>query len=227
MRVEQIGTATLYLGDCLEILPTLGKADAVVTDPPYGIMLGKVKNGQAINKRQMCYEDFLDTPKYIQDTVVPAVKLALLKSHRACITPGDRNMFLYPEPDDMGAWFNPSGSSLGKWGFKLAQPILWYGKNPRNVMKSGPSSVQGKNTDVSDIKNKLHPCPKPLAFVEWLVNKVSLENELILDPFMGSGTTGIACVKLGRRFLGIEINKKYFDIACKRIEEAVKQYEQT
>ena len=223
MRREVIGNCELYLGDCLGILPTLGNVDAVVTDPPYGVRLGEVINGQAINKNQMCYEGFSDTPENIQNIVVPAIKLALSKSTRGCITPGNRNMFLYPQPDDMGVWFNPASTIIGRWGFSLASPILWYGKSPQNIKQSGASSVQGKNSSVADIKNIFHPCPKPLAFVKWIVNKVSLDNELILDPFMGSGTTGVACVELGRRFIGIEINEKYFDVACKRIKEAAAQ----
>jgi DNA modification methylase len=70
---------------------------------------------------------------------------------------------------------------------------------------------------------ELHPCPKPLKFTTWCVNKVSLEGETVLDPFMGSGTTGVACVNIRRRFIGIEIEEKYFDVACKRIEIAVSQ----
>jgi len=220
VRKEQIGGCTLYLGDCLEILPEIGKVDAVVTDPPYGVMLGSVKNGQATRKKQMNYEDFEDTPEYVREVVVPAIKLALSKSERGFITPGNRNMFLYPQPDDMGVWYNPASCTMGRWGHSLASPIFWYGKNPKNVAASGASSISGHISDVSDIKNKIHPCPKPLKFMRWAVNKVSLENEIILDPFMGSGTTGVACIELGRKFIGIEINEKYFDVACRRIEIA-------
>jgi site-specific DNA-methyltransferase (adenine-specific) len=68
-----------------------------------------------------------------------------------------------------------------------------------------------------------HPCPKPAVYMDWLATFASLPGETILDPFMGSGTTGVAAVKLGRKFIGIEIEPKYFDIACKRISEALKQ----
>jgi site-specific DNA-methyltransferase (adenine-specific) len=122
----------------------------------------------------------------------------------------------------MGVWFNPAGTSIGRWGFMLASPILYYGKNPRNVKKSGASSVWGTNDRDKELK-ALHPCPKPLKFITLAVNKVSLEGETILDPFMGSGTTGVACVNLQRRFIGIEIEEKYFDVSCKRIEIAVAQ----
>ena len=74
----------------------------------------------------------------------------------------------------------------------------------------------------SDIKGN-HPCPKPESFMRWMVGKASLPDETVLDPFMGSGTTGVACMNLGRSFIGIEREPKYFDIACRRIEDAQRQ----
>jgi site-specific DNA-methyltransferase (adenine-specific)/modification methylase len=219
-----IGDATLYLGDCLDILPTLPKVDAVITDPPYGVMLGEVKNGQAIEKAQQAYESFSDTPEYIRDVCVPATILALDRAQRGLVTPGNRNTFLYPPPEDWGVWYNPAGTGRGRWGFILAQPIFYYGKDPRAGTGSFSASIWGLNSSVSDIKNTEHPCPKPLSFMKWAVGKVSIvEGETILDPFMGSGTTGVAAIHLGRKFIGIEIEPKYFDIACRRIEQAAAQ----
>ena len=222
MRKEVIGNCELYLGDCLEVLSELEKVDAVVTDPPYGVLLGETKNGQERDKNREAYIGFSDTPEYVRDKVIPAVKIALSKAKCGLITPGTRNCFLYPPPDDMGVWFNPAGTSIGRWGFILAQPILYYGKNPKNCKESGASSVWAKHTRSTEIK-KLHPCPKPLKFITWAVDKVSFEGNIILDPFMGSGTTGVVCVNLLRRFVGIEIEEKYFDVACKRIEIAAAQ----
>ncbi|MDR2186393.1 MAG: hypothetical protein LBO80_12120 [Treponema sp.] len=221
-RKEIIGPCTLYLGDCLEILPGLGKMDALVTDPPYGVLLGETKNGQERNKNRVPYAGFSDTPEYVRDKVIPAIKMAMSKTMRGLITPGTRNCFLYPFPDDMGVWFDPAGTSIGRWGFVLSSPILYYGKNPKPFKESGASSVYGKRDRDKEIQ-KLHPCPKPLAFITWAVNKVSLEGETVLDPFMGIGTAGVACVNIGRRFVGIEIDEGYFDIACKRIKAAVAQ----
>ena len=68
-----------------------------------------------------------------------------------------------------------------------------------------------------------HPCPKPLGFMERLIERATLDGETVLDPFMGSGTTGVACARLGRRFIGVEIEPRYFDIACRRIEDAQRQ----
>jgi DNA modification methylase len=222
MRVETIGPCTLYLGDCLEILPEIGQVDAVVTDPPYGILLGETKNGQERDKNRAAYTCFSDTPEYLLDRVIPAVKIALSKAKRGLIIPGTRNCFLYPPPDDMGVWFNPAGTSVGRWGFILSSPILYYGKNPRNCKQSGASSTWGCFERNRELK-ELHPCPKPLKFTTWAVHKASLEGETVLDPFMGSGTTGVACVNIRRRFVGIEIEEKYFDVSCKRIEIAAMQ----
>jgi DNA modification methylase len=211
------------LGDCLEILPEIGIVDAVVTDPPYGVLLGDAGiHKQAKNKIRLSYADFPDTPEYVRDAVIPAIKIALSKAKRGLITPGTRNLFLYPPPDDIGVWFNPAGTSIGRWGFNLSSPILYYGKNPRNVKKGGASSTWGHFERNKELKEQ-HPCPKPLKFTTWAVNKASLEGETVLDPFMGTGTTGVACVNIQRRFIGIEINEKYFDVARRRIEIAVAQ----
>jgi DNA modification methylase len=105
----------------------------------------------------------------------------------------------------------------GPWGFVGFNPVLYYGKDPRAGKGALPSSIT-----VTEAAPKIgHPCPKPLRAWEWLTDKVSQAGETILDPFMGSGTTGITAVKLGRKFVGIEIEPKYFDIACKRIQAAL------
>ena len=224
-RKEVIGDATLYLGDCLEILPTLGKVDAVITDPPYGVMLGENGTGQERERGQIGYTMFTDNVDYIESTIVPAFRAALAISTRAMITPGNKNAWLYPKPDDLGVWYNPAGTGRGKWGFILAHMILYYGPDPNAGQRSTASSAWGlnKSDDMSKEKNILHPCPKPLQFMNWMLGKASKEAEIVLDPFMGSGTTGVACANLGRKFIGIEIEPKYFDIACERIDNAYRQ----
>jgi site-specific DNA-methyltransferase (adenine-specific) len=107
----------------------------------------------------------------------------------------------------------------GPWGFVGFNPILYYGRDFRAGRGALPSS-----TTVTEAAPKLeHPCPKPVRAWEWLIEKASQPGETVLDPFMGSGTTGVACAKLGRKFIGIEIEPRYFDIACRRIEEAYRQ----
>lgn len=226
MRVEHIGDATLYLGDCREILPTLGKVDAVVTDPPYGVgFTGKmsVQRGGGQIKLDGGYESFSDTPENIDAVVIPAILSAISISRRAAITPGTRNCFKYPEPADIGCFFSAAGTGVGRWGFTCSQPILFYGKDPFLEAGKGCRANSLGQTYPNDANSTGHPCSKPLPQMVWLVGRTTAESDLVLDPFMGSGTTGVACAKLGRKFIGIEIEPKYFDIACRRIEAAHKQ----
>ena len=214
-----IGDATLYLGDCREILPTLGKVDAVVTDPPYGINKGRGGDASRWGKGEYQSDIWSDTPEYIGDVVVPAINVALALCEAAGITPGIRHAFMYPRPSDMGCFWTPAAQTHGPWGFSTIQPILYYGKDWRAGYGALPSGIL--LTEAAE-KNG-HPCPKPFNGWRWLVDKVSPPKATVLDPFMGSGTTGVACVKLGRKFIGIEIEPKYFDIACRRIEQAYAQ----
>jgi site-specific DNA-methyltransferase (adenine-specific) len=216
MRVEQIGRATLYNGDCREVIPTLTGVDAVVTDPPYGVGLGSDPT-HIIGNRP--YESFDDTPENIAHSVVPAVNAARAIASRCVVTPGTRCAWLYDAPDELGAVFFPAGAGFSRWSFTCSQPILFYGKDPFMPMNKKPNSV--RCTETSE-KNG-HPCPKPIGLMKWLVNRATLDGETILDPFMGSGTTGVAAVQMGRSFIGIEREPKYFDIACRRIEDSQRQ----
>ena len=221
-QIEQIGDATLMLGDCLEILPTLGKVDAVVTDPPYGVGLTAKQNKWVTNVGDG-YASTDDSPEFVSAVVVPAINMCRDFSRDVIVTPGTRCLWLYPPADDLGTIFNNSGAGRTRWGFGCNHPVLFYGKCPylSKGLGSRPNSWDQPATDFAD-KNG-HPCPKPIGMMMWLVKRGSLPRETVLDPFMGSGTTGVACAKLGRKFIGIEIEPKYFDIACKRIEEAYKQ----
>jgi site-specific DNA-methyltransferase (adenine-specific)/modification methylase len=211
-----IGDATLYLGDCLEILPTLGLVDALVTDPPYGVALGDCKNN---NRERNGYESFSDTPEYVAASVVPAVMMALAIAKRGLLTPGIRNMWCYPKPKHVGSIYYPAAAGCNSWGFSCWQPIFFYGNDPHGGKGSKPDSFQ--STEAAEANG--HPCPKPIRQMIWMLNRASLAHETILDPFMGSGTTGVAAIQLGRKFIGIEREPKYFKIACERIEQAVAQ----
>jgi site-specific DNA-methyltransferase (adenine-specific) len=211
-----IGNATLYLGDCLEILPTLPKVDAVITDPPYGVNLGADKS-HVIGNRP--YESFEDTPANIGAIVVPAIRLAATLAKRCVVTPGTRCAWMYDAPHEIGAIYFPAGAGFSRWGFTCSQPILYYGADPYMPMNKKPNSVQC--TEIAERTE--HPCPKPIGLMRWLVARATVPSELVLDPFMGSGSTGVAAMELGRSFIGIEIEPKYFDIACRRIEQAQAQ----
>ena len=223
-RVERIGDCTLYLGDCREILPTLGKVDAVVTDPPYGIGFTKKSSGYKGNEVHQASHVYSDDPKEIREMLAAAIPLALSIAGRALIFSGPAAIWSYPEPAAIGSVYTPAGAGRCAWGFQGTHPILFYGKDPFLQDGSGgrPNSFRDEqpNTESRQID---HPTPKPLKWMLWAVGRATRYNERILDPFMGSGTTGVACVKLGRKFIGIEIEPKYFDIACRRIEAAYAQ----
>lgn len=222
MRVEHIGDATLYLGDCLEILPTLQKVDAVITDPPYGV------SGQQNTKSETreCgkkndYIGFVDSAEYVATVAVPAVTAALAIAKRGVVTPGNSCFTLYPRPSSFGAFYQPASVGLQPWGRADAQPILYYGKHPIGGQAIPASKCSYQLVESPEVNG--HPCPKPTRAMIGLVAAASLPGEIVLDPFMGSGTTGVACAQLGRKFIGIEIEPKYFDIACRRIEQAYAQ----
>jgi site-specific DNA-methyltransferase (adenine-specific) len=215
MREEIIGDCRLILGDCLEIVPTLGKVDAVITDPPYGVSFkGKTENDG--RKSTGAYASFADDdPSYIIERAAAALAIA----DRGAITPGTRIMQQYPEWQDTGVFFVPGGVGMGRWGFCCSHPIIYYGSRPKRP-GMWPTSFYDAKPMPSDTG---HPTAKPIEWMKRLVALASVPAETILDPFMGSGTTGVACVNLGRKFIGIEIEPRYFDIACRRIEEAYRQ----
>ena len=213
-----IGDCRLILGDCLAVMPLLGKVDAVVTDPPYGVDGGSGTLGKASPKTNYT-GTFPDTREHIENHIVPAFLMALAIAKRAIVTPGTPCCFLYPPPADMGAIYQPATTGLNKWGRETTQPVLFYGKDPMAGLTIRPKHI---TATVRAEKNG-HPCPKPIYVAEWMVDRASLLGETILDPFMGSGTTLVACAKLGRKGIGIELDPDYFEIACKRVEEAYLQ----
>ena len=216
------GNIRLYNADCLDILPTLapGSVDAVVTDPPYGVNL--TKKTSRYNKRHQAkpYEDGKD----IIDTVVlPTIAITRRISARTVLTAGVMTLMKYPQPDSIGTVFSPGAGGTGSWGFGGHTPILYYGKCPYTAARLGsrPNSFSSNaaNPYGADEKNIDHPCPKPLVWMLWLVQRASLEGMCVADPFMGSGTTGVACVRTGRKFIGIELDPGYFQIAVDRIQK--------
>jgi DNA modification methylase len=207
-RKEQIGNCTLYLGDCREILPTLDKVDAVVTDPPYGVGFK--------------YETHNDNPAEYE---------AFMHSNVGwCLALCDGPQFWFQGMPQAGRWHRwfPEGFRLmaackgfvqmrkGHVQWAHDPIVFWEGEGPvdetlRDWIYAGPEFSQGKID---------HPCPRPLGHMKQLVHAVS---GTVLDPFMGSGTTGVACAKVGRSFVGIEIDENYYNIACERIRAAYAQ----
>lgn len=201
-----IGDCQLFLGDCLDILPTLGKVDAVVTDPPYGINAARTRNSQKWGWRDYGADGWDATRP---DTATIAAVVAAGK--HAVIWGG--NYFTDALP--------PSGKWLiwdkGQTDFSLADcELAWcsFDGAVRRITYARSKAMQD---------GKEHPTQKPVAVMEWCLSQVPSGSHTILDPFMGSGTTGVACARMGRSFIGIEREPSYFDIACRRIEAAYKQ----
>ena len=212
----QIGDCRLILGDCLEVMPGLGKVDAVVTDPPYGIGFE--------------YNSYDDTGENLDALIAGFVPAARAMAQRVAITPGNTNLHRYPAPDWTGAWTWDTTTARGFWGWSQWQPLLLYGQDPASsfgafngVLRSDRIHFSGGQAKISHSEGKGHTCPKPVAFMNRLLLRFSVEGETILDPFMGSGTTLVACAKLGRKGIGIELDPDYFEIACKRVRDAYAQ----
>jgi len=216
---------TLFCADCREIIPTLTGVDSVITDPPYGVEL-KAKRakqrGGGVTARDGEY-NHEDTPEYVKGVVVAAIGMCLVTAPSMAVTPGTRNLHLYPIPDDIGCFFSAAGTGMGRWGFTCMQPILYYGKDPYLARSMGSRANSCGQTYPNDSNEQPHPCAKPIAMMRWIVARASLEGMTVLDPFMGSGTTGIACIEGRRRFIGIEKDPAHFETAVRRIKAALAQ----
>lgn len=214
----QDDNCTIYHGDCREILSELPNVDLVLTDPPYGIDGSKGNSGR---KDKTTYSGkFPDTPEFIKSVVVPVISHYTDSGHRVIVTPGCRCFTFYPQPSAVGAMWTPASASFSTWGAITTQPIFFYGKDPRQ----GKRGVTPNGRQCNErAPNNGHPCPKPIRFWTWLADKGSLLGEMILDPFMGSGTTLRAAKDLQRKAIGIELEEKYCEIAAKRLAQEVLQ----
>ncbi len=202
-RIETIGDCTLYLGDCLEILPTLGKVDAVVTDPPYGIL---ADSGSAATRRPA---GNINAGRMAWDV---SPERSFIDDLRAL---SDNQMFWggchLQLPPTFGylVW----DKEIDGLNFGEVEYCWTSARFAPRIFRYRAVGVDG---------GKEHPTQKPMQLMQWCLGFLP-DADSILDPFMGSGTTGVACVNLGRKFIGIEIEERYFSIACRRIEEASRQ----
>ncbi len=221
-RKEVIGNAELWLGDAREIVGAIGGFDRVVTDPPYGVAGGwgsGLRHASPRGAKSDYRAAFEDTREYVAAAIVPVIVACVERAKSVALTTGIKNSDLYPKPAHIGSFQYPGSTVMSCWGPVLWQPIYFYGRDPHQG-RLRPDSRRNCN-DVD--RDTDHPCPKPLAQWTWLVERASLFGETVLDPFMGSGTTGVACAKLGRAFVGIELDPVHFETACRRIEDAQRQ----
>jgi site-specific DNA-methyltransferase (adenine-specific) len=205
MQPVIIGNATLYLGDCMEVLPTLPKVDAVITDPPYGIGMDGRNRSTGSHGGRKEYE-FLwwdgDRPeRAFFEALLAAADVHVIwgGNYFADLLPPSMRWLVW----DKGQRIDQSDGELAWTSMQAALRICTM--NRVELMADGAQ----------------HPTQKPVRLMKWCIEQAAVPpNGTILDAFMGSGTTGVAAVQMGRRFIGIEREPKYFDIACRRIEDA-------
>ena len=192
----QRGPVTLYHGDCLELLPSLPRVDAVVTDPPYGIGISSNPVRQAHEKFN--WDDCPANPKTIE----------ILSSFQNVVIWGG-NYFGLPATQCLLIWDKQQPEN-----FSLAMAeVAWT--NLKLPAKMFRFRVVGYQKD--------HPTQKPVPLIEWCIDYASTEGDTILDPFLGSGTTAVACIRTGRQCIGIELEEKYCEIAAKRCDRELDQ----
>ena len=197
IREERIGNQRLILGDCLAVMPTLGRFDSVVTDPPYGI--GITKSNRLATSRGMGGKSWDAAPADIRPLIARGIPTIIWGG----------NYFDLPATRAPLVWDkNNAGRDFAD--FEMAWTNLDMVAR-RFVFR--PMNMDG---------GKEHPTQKPVALMEWCLGFLP-DAKTILDPFMGSGTTLVACQRMGRAGTGIELDPDYFDIACRRVDEAARQ----
>jgi len=207
-------------GDCLEIMKDIPdkSVDLVLTDPPYGI--------------GFAYISYNDTRENLKELIKQFMPEALRIGKRVGVLCGITQISLYPEPDwIMSVVWNTTGS-FGKYGYTQWMPILLYGNdlkgfgNVNGVTKSDIIKISGGGGvgfTRSDLE-KEHTCPKPKTIMDKVVQRISNEDDIILDCFAGIGSTLLSAKNLNRNFIGIEISEKYCEIARQRLRQEVMDF---
>lgn len=199
-RKEVIGNAELWLGDCMEVLPTLPKVDAVITDPPYGIGFA----AQPTKWQRLAGK----VPEGWDDNPAAALSDVLLLGTVQCVWGG--NYYCLPPSRGWLSWFKPDAPP------SMASLELAWTNLDRNARQFAWA------IGATNAERVGHPTQKPLALMRWCIDQLGRPAS-ILDAYMGSGTTGVAAAEMGLSFIGIEREPRYFDIACRRIEDAQRQ----
>jgi site-specific DNA-methyltransferase (adenine-specific)/modification methylase len=212
VRRKVIGDCVLYQGDCLKVMPTLGKVDAVVTDSPYGIGFshggggGKLAQSTNLHHMPIIGDDAPFNPDRIMAIGAPTILWG--GNHFANSLPPSPSWLIWDKR--CADYSNDQADCEMAWS-NLGFPARMF----RHVWNGMLRGAESKTP-------RVHPTQKPVALMEWCLGFLP-DAQTILDPFMGSGTTLVACAKLGRKGIGIELDRDYFDIACRRVEEAYRQ----
>jgi site-specific DNA-methyltransferase (adenine-specific) len=230
VRVEHIGNATLYRGDCTSILPTLPSVDAVLTDPPYELSSagpGASHVGMSLNKFDSAnYKAIVDG--FDHETIFALIEGVCKPFNMFCFCSNKQISRFMAYHEARGR-----STSLLVWHKTNAAPFangVWRGdieycvhSKDSGAVFIGNAEEKKKVSEFPAVVDSAHPTVKPLQLIQKYVGICSTRGQTILDPFMGSGTTGVACAKLGRKFIGIEIDPVHFETACRRIETAHRQ----
>ena len=207
---QTIGNARLILGDCRDVLPTLGKVDAVVTDPPYGIGIDGQKGSDRKDGTQMRkHHESLGWDK--ETPPADLLRDIIAAGTWAIVWGGNYFMEALPPQKAWLVW------DKEQTGLTMSDGELAWSNLPMvlRIKKMHRTHLWQDQPE--------HPTQKPVKLMRWCIGLLPVPNQTILDPFMGSGTTGVAAVQMGRDFIGIEREERYFDIACRRIEQAQRQ----
>jgi site-specific DNA-methyltransferase (adenine-specific) len=233
-RTEIIGDATLYLGDTFDVMPTLSGIDHVIGDPPYEKEAHKQgRRTQASVKRGENADLDFDAITEDQRLRTAAEGVRLSRGW----------LLLFCQAEAAGVWRDAIEAGGGKYkrtmvwikpdstpqlngqmpapGYE-SMPLAWCGAGHSNWNGGGKRGVYTRMTNAPD-RHGVHKTEKPVLLMTDLIADFTQYGQTVLDPFMGSGTTGVACARLGRKFVGVELNETYFDIACRRIEQAYMQ----
>lgn len=218
-----IGNAQLYLGDCREILPHLPKVDACITDPPYGIDYAHSGGGGIFAKDGTRKSTKFGGEKIAGDaepfnpepflSLAPIVAMwgANHYANQLPIKPGQRWL----------SW-DKGFAEVATKSFSHGE-LCWTNRMGALRMLKHVWDGCFRQEEGSKVP-RVHPTQKPERVMRWCMEQAGVPaGATVLDPFMGSGTTGVACMQLGHKFVGIELNEGYFDIACRRIEDAQRQ----
>ena len=225
--ISDCGSIVLHNGDaksCLSSFYEFG-ADALITDPIYGLDHRSMRSGANKKRAKSAYTSdglFSDTPEEVESFVVPVIADLIANVDMAVVTPGNKCFTMYPPPDSFGCLYQPASPSFQSFGYADCQPIFYYGTPANGNAGKRCSFVVKHNAEGRQIS--WHPCPKPISVVSWMVTEHCKEDAVICDPYLGSGTTAVAAVRHGKRFIGAEIVPEYFQKLVARVRDEIGRF---